>query len=164
MATLDGKSRHAIHSRWIPGSSHDLGRRRPPLLRSCATAPSITTSNACRDVPTEAVSTRKASELLSKVAIISTSVGQFAGAPPPMTGVHQHSIAGNISIRQAEASLDQAVTPGIKVEGKWPSTPAYCTSPTAKLMPVVAECYFSFPSFDEWGGNDLEPDTSFGSR
>ncbi|KAI0012807.1 hypothetical protein F4779DRAFT_532869 [Xylariaceae sp. FL0662B] len=44
-------------------------RRRPRLLRACATEPSITTSNACKGVLTTPNTSRRATELLSRVAI-----------------------------------------------------------------------------------------------
>ncbi|OTA78839.1 hypothetical protein M434DRAFT_38424 [Hypoxylon sp. CO27-5] len=44
-------------------------RRRPRLLRACATEPSITTSNACKGVLTSPNTNRRATELLSRVAI-----------------------------------------------------------------------------------------------
>ncbi|KAI1214958.1 uncharacterized protein F4807DRAFT_455407 [Annulohypoxylon truncatum] len=44
-------------------------RRRPRLLRACATEPSITTSNACKGVLTSPNMNRRATELLSRVAI-----------------------------------------------------------------------------------------------
>ncbi|KAI1106100.1 hypothetical protein F4804DRAFT_330660 [Jackrogersella minutella] len=44
-------------------------RRRPRLLRACATEPSITTSNACKGVLTNPNASRRATELLSRVAV-----------------------------------------------------------------------------------------------
>ncbi|KAI0129262.1 hypothetical protein F4776DRAFT_162328 [Hypoxylon sp. NC0597] len=44
-------------------------RRRPRLLRACATEPSITTSNACKGVLTSPNTNRRATELLSRVAV-----------------------------------------------------------------------------------------------
>ncbi|KAI1391141.1 uncharacterized protein F4822DRAFT_175611 [Hypoxylon trugodes] len=44
-------------------------RRRPRLLRACATEPSITTSNACKGVLTTPNTSRRATDLLSRVAV-----------------------------------------------------------------------------------------------
>ncbi|KAI1377341.1 hypothetical protein F4677DRAFT_444572 [Hypoxylon crocopeplum] len=44
-------------------------RRRPRLLRACATEPSITTSNACKGVLTSPNTSRRATDLLSRVAV-----------------------------------------------------------------------------------------------
>ncbi|KAL7625467.1 hypothetical protein AAE478_004687 [Parahypoxylon ruwenzoriense] len=44
-------------------------RRRPRLLRACATEPSITTSNACKGLLTSPNTNRRATDLLSRVAI-----------------------------------------------------------------------------------------------
>ncbi|KAI0119241.1 hypothetical protein F4814DRAFT_233589 [Daldinia grandis] len=44
-------------------------RRRPRLLRACATEPSITTSNACKGLLTSPNTSRRATDLLSRVAI-----------------------------------------------------------------------------------------------
>ncbi|OTB05780.1 hypothetical protein M426DRAFT_319461 [Hypoxylon sp. CI-4A] len=47
----------------------NMERRRPRLLRACATEPSITTSNACKGVLTSPNTSRRATDLLSRVAI-----------------------------------------------------------------------------------------------
>ncbi|KAI6090827.1 hypothetical protein F4821DRAFT_227974 [Hypoxylon rubiginosum] len=44
-------------------------RRRPRLLRACATEPSITTSNACKALLTSPNTSRRAADMLSRVAI-----------------------------------------------------------------------------------------------
>ncbi|KAI5862848.1 hypothetical protein GGS23DRAFT_597163 [Durotheca rogersii] len=52
-----------------PGWPRTCGdRRRPRLLRSCVTEPSITTSNACNGLLTSPNSSQRATELLSRVA------------------------------------------------------------------------------------------------
>ncbi|KAI0167048.1 hypothetical protein GGR52DRAFT_575014 [Hypoxylon sp. FL1284] len=48
-------------------------RRRPRLLRACATEPSITTSNACKGLLTSPNTSRRATDLLSRVAISNAS-------------------------------------------------------------------------------------------
>ncbi|KAI2623262.1 hypothetical protein GGR54DRAFT_44453 [Hypoxylon sp. NC1633] len=48
-------------------------RRRPRLLRACATEPSITTSNASKGVLTSPNASRRATELLSRVAVSNAS-------------------------------------------------------------------------------------------
>ncbi|ORY72038.1 uncharacterized protein BCR38DRAFT_26127 [Pseudomassariella vexata] len=52
-----------------PRASRNSSRRRPRLLRACATEPSITTSSACKGVLASPNSSRRATELLNRVAV-----------------------------------------------------------------------------------------------
>ncbi|KAI1468498.1 uncharacterized protein F4812DRAFT_371073 [Daldinia caldariorum] len=102
-------------------------RRRPRLLRACATEPSITTSNACKGLLTSPNNTgsRRATDLLNRVAVVctsSTSSNANASSSPP-------------SSARSSFTLDAA--PG---NGR--------LSDSARDPHSV--CYFSFPSFDAW--------------
>ncbi|KAI0379973.1 hypothetical protein F5Y04DRAFT_111335 [Hypomontagnella monticulosa] len=52
-----------------PRPKNNTERRRPRLLRACATEPSITTSNSCKGVLTSPNGSRRATDLLSRVVV-----------------------------------------------------------------------------------------------
>jgi hypothetical protein len=54
------------------GSSPRLAHPQRPRLRSCVTAPSITTSNACREALASPQSAERATDLLSRVAVVTS--------------------------------------------------------------------------------------------
>ncbi|KAI2608330.1 uncharacterized protein GGS25DRAFT_270581 [Hypoxylon fragiforme] len=75
-------------------------RRRPRLLRACATEPSITTSNACKGVLTAPNTSRRATDLLSRVAISNAS-----SSPPSARNYGIDSAEGRDShLSQSETS------------------------------------------------------------
>ncbi|KAI1331930.1 hypothetical protein F5Y16DRAFT_358101 [Xylariaceae sp. FL0255] len=68
-STLPSDSIYHHHRRDSASSKSSRSGRRPRLLRAYATEPSITTENACKGLLTSPTySTRKATELLSRVA------------------------------------------------------------------------------------------------
>ncbi|KAI0120027.1 hypothetical protein GGR51DRAFT_6198 [Nemania sp. FL0031] len=67
---------HNHHRRDSTSSNKSLSGRRPRLLRSYATEPSITTENACKGLLTSPTySSRRATELLNRVAVSSSNSG-----------------------------------------------------------------------------------------
>ncbi|KAI1129456.1 hypothetical protein F5Y10DRAFT_264137 [Nemania abortiva] len=67
---------HHHHRRDSSSSNKSLSGRRPRLLRSYATEPSITTENACKGLLTSPTySSRRATELLNRVAVSSSNSG-----------------------------------------------------------------------------------------
>ncbi|KAI1166364.1 hypothetical protein F5B18DRAFT_75331 [Nemania serpens] len=65
---------HHRHRRDSGSSNKSLSNRRPRLLRSYATEPSITTENACKGLLTSPTySSRRATELLNRVAVSSSN-------------------------------------------------------------------------------------------
>lgn len=65
---------HHRNRRDSASSNKSLSSRRPRLLRSYATEPSITTENACKGLLTSPTySSRRATELLSRVAVSSSN-------------------------------------------------------------------------------------------
>ncbi|KAI3334880.1 hypothetical protein F4824DRAFT_466308 [Ustulina deusta] len=65
---------HHHYRRDSASSNRSVGSRRPRLLRSYATEPSITTENACRGLFTSPTySSRRATELLNRVAVSSNN-------------------------------------------------------------------------------------------
>lgn len=107
-------------------------RHRPRLLRSSATEPSITTSNAIRGSLAGPGSPQKATDLLNRVAIYSPT------SPPPEhveTGPipHHHQVEA-ISICRDERDTSPAGSPSSQ-HAVMVDSPGY---------------YFSFPRFDHW--------------
>ncbi|KAI8945289.1 hypothetical protein F4801DRAFT_138270 [Xylaria longipes] len=73
---------HHHHRRDSASSNKSLSSRRPRLLRSYATEPSITTENACKGLLTSPTySSRRAAELLSRVAVSSGNSGSPTNTP-----------------------------------------------------------------------------------
>ncbi|KAI3323136.1 hypothetical protein HD806DRAFT_101531 [Xylariaceae sp. AK1471] len=65
---------HSHHRRDSASSNKSWSGRRPRLLRSYATEPSITAENACKGLLTSPTySTRRAAELLNRVAVSNSS-------------------------------------------------------------------------------------------
>ncbi|KAI0868773.1 hypothetical protein GGS24DRAFT_506440 [Hypoxylon argillaceum] len=65
---------HHHHRRDSSSSNKSLSGRRPRLLRSYATEPSINTENACKGLLTSPTySSRRATELLNRVAVSSSN-------------------------------------------------------------------------------------------
>lgn len=137
MASFSRDTRSAVraHRRDSSSSSHNTSRQRPRLLRSSATEPSITTSNAIRGSLAGPGSPQKATDLLSRVVVY---------APPP-----EQSSAPEPIPHRAEAIVicrddrDQSPTgsPG---------------SQDVVLVDSPSGYYFSFPSFEEWNRDKSE--------
>ncbi|KAI8965644.1 hypothetical protein F5Y11DRAFT_344243 [Daldinia sp. FL1419] len=69
MATTARYSPDIVPRRESSPRPKNTERRRPRLLRACATEPSITTSNACNGLLTSPNTSRRATDLLSRVAV-----------------------------------------------------------------------------------------------
>ncbi|KAL3955226.1 hypothetical protein ACCO45_010789 [Purpureocillium lilacinum] len=113
------------------------GPRRPRLLRSSITEPSITTHNALRGSLVNPASPEKAAEMLSKAWIYpvarqvigSNGSSERLRQPAPVTvprreQLHTVAHAGKYGIHDL---LDESQS------GRWRD-----------------DCYFSFPNFDQW--------------
>ncbi|KAI1075252.1 hypothetical protein F5B20DRAFT_585470 [Whalleya microplaca] len=80
MATATySQNTHDVPRRESSPRPRNSDRRRPRLLRACATEPSITTSNACKGVLTAPNTSRRATELLSRVAISNATSSPSSG-------------------------------------------------------------------------------------
>ncbi|KAK7220123.1 hypothetical protein V2G26_008126 [Clonostachys chloroleuca] len=107
---------------------HSSNRQRPRLLRSTATEPSITASNSFQASLVSPSSPQRASDLLSKVAIYPSSTPCGMGSE---SLVH-HSQPVTIIDRDNRGETDSAEI--------------------SRLSSSISlsDCYFSFPSFDNW--------------
>jgi hypothetical protein len=113
-----------------PRPERNSSRRRPRLLRACATEPSITTSNACKGVLTSPNSSRRATELLSRVAVshAATNPGMLGSSP---NSARSFGIAEGLTEAEKRELLRSDSNP-------------------------YSACYFSFPSFDAWDGEQQD--------
>lgn len=139
MATYSRERRDSLRSHGRRDSlSHSMTRQRPRLLRSSATEPSITASNAIRGHLSCSSSPQKATDLLSRVAVYS----------PPTSELERPSTPDRVS-QQVEA---------IAI-----CRDSHEQSPTGSQDVVLVDSpsegyYFSFPSFDNWNRDKQEPD------
>ncbi|KAI0199057.1 hypothetical protein F4808DRAFT_228214 [Astrocystis sublimbata] len=136
---------HHHHHRRDSGSSNkSLSTRRPRLLRSYATEPSITTENACKGLLTsQTYSSRRAAELLSRVAVSSSCSGS-----PTSTSSSRSSVSE--SERSTETNHTScSYPPSPLLPASVFATKVYTTETDIPLGKDSA-CYFSFPSFDTW--------------
>lgn len=125
-------------------------KRRPRLLRASATEPSITTSNASRNSLASSHSSRRATELLNKVAFSS-------GSPPdslirPSSPLSTRSAMFDSPGRQSDFS-----TSPVSHQDGFDDMPHRPRMATPELLFSAAHIltprpdtgrYFSFPSFD----------------
>ncbi|PSS02425.1 hypothetical protein BD289DRAFT_478804 [Coniella lustricola] len=109
--------------------SNSAGRR-PRLLRSSATEPSITASTASRNALATPHSARKASDLLTQVA--------FSGSPPSSTS----------PLSQSPTSIYETVS--------LDSMPSLESELDGFGSHLDSDRYISFPSFDAWDPNHHE--------
>ncbi|KAK0635478.1 hypothetical protein B0T17DRAFT_503008 [Bombardia bombarda] len=118
-------------------------QRRPRLLRATATEPSITTSNASRNALANSQSSRRATELLSRVAF-------FSGSPPD-------SVIRSASPLSARTAMFESMEH--RHQGELSSSPV--SSPDSfddmHIRPHTGR-YFSFPSFDMYEAGEQEED------
>ncbi|KAI0123501.1 hypothetical protein BJ170DRAFT_110643 [Xylariales sp. AK1849] len=138
MASPSPDSRRLARRDSSPRAARSSSRRRPRLMRAAATEPSITTSNACKGVLTSPNSNRRATELLSRVAVsnAAASTGMLSSSP---------SSARSFGMAECErAGLSEAEKRALLRSDSSP----------------YAACYFSFPSFDAWEGEQQEEDKS----
>ena len=160
MATLSPESGHVPRreSSSRPRNSSSSRRpSRPRLLRACATEPSITTSNSCSGVLTATNTNRRATELLSRVAV-SNSNSEALLRMPPSSPSSTRSFG-----LEAEDGTDRRLAETAQRTLLHPNSQQRSSSPNhrrrskdkrgqAPLTPQEADsaCYFSFPSFDTW--------------
>ncbi|KAK7757271.1 hypothetical protein SLS62_000820 [Diatrype stigma] len=127
---------------------------RPRLLRACATEPSITTSNSCSGVLTAPNTSRRATELLSRVAVSNSAAteGLLRLSPTVSPTSSTQSFGGS-----GEADRGR-MGDGARRQQQQLSEDAAAAA-TAQRMMLHRSCtgqqqhsanYFSFPSFDEW--------------
>ncbi|KAH7152546.1 hypothetical protein B0J13DRAFT_267382 [Dactylonectria estremocensis] len=132
------ETRNAVRTHRRDSSSHNASRQRPRLLRSSATEPSITTSNAIRGPLASSSSPQKATDLLSRVAVYTPTHNHL-----------EHSSAPESIPRQVEA---------IVICRDSEASPRSCQD--VVLVDSPSGYYFSFPSFDDWNRDkpDLDKD------
>ncbi|CEI39618.1 hypothetical protein FSHL1_001555 [Fusarium sambucinum] len=117
-------------------SSHTMSNRsRPRLLRSSATEPSITVSNATGNSFAGPESPHRATDLLNRVAVYSPSPEQ-ASTP---AAIPRH--AGPMSICRDHREHSPSSSPG---------------SQSAVMSDSPSGYYFSFPSFEEWNRDNQD--------
>ncbi|UNI24485.1 hypothetical protein JDV02_010226 [Purpureocillium takamizusanense] len=118
----------------LPNGSCIMGTRpkRPSLLRSSVTEPSITTHNALRGSLVNPACPKKATELLSKAWIY------------PVT---RQIITSNCSSERLQQS-----TTVMDARGEQQHTVAHADKYGGDDLPQESQsdCYFSFPNFDKW--------------
>ncbi|KAI2643468.1 hypothetical protein GGS21DRAFT_496530 [Xylaria nigripes] len=154
MATVLFSSDMQLHRprRDSGSSSKSLGCRRPRLLRAYATQPSITTENACSGLLTSPVySTRRAAELLNRVAISSSCSISPTNASPRRR------------LELAPEPLPETNYDSCSCLPLLPSCTISLHGGEADLDFQDSGCYFSFPSPDTWGElshDDKEMDAS----
>ncbi|KAM0345102.1 hypothetical protein ACHAPU_006737 [Fusarium lateritium] len=138
MASYMRDSRSAVraHRRDSSSSSQSQNsttRQRPRLLRSSATEPSITASNAISGSFAGLGSPHRATDLLNRVAVYSPS------PEPSSTSVPRH--AQPISICRDAREDSPSSSPG---------------SQSSVMVDSPSGYYFSFPSFEEWNSDKPE--------
>ncbi|KAJ4328471.1 hypothetical protein N0V84_001155 [Fusarium piperis] len=137
MASFSRDTRSAVraHRRDSSSSSHNTSRQRPRLLRSSATEPSITASNAIRGSLAGPGSPQKATDLLSRVVVYAPPPEQ-SSAPEPIP--HRTEA---IAICRDDRDHSPTGSPG---------------SQDVVLVDSPSGYYFSFPSFEEWNRDKSE--------
>jgi hypothetical protein len=109
MATFPREVRLPDYNRRRDSSPHNTSRRRPKLLRACATEPSITASNASCGALATPDSTRRATELLNRVAVFaSPSVDPGRATARNLLRVHSHEVEG-LGGGDGQISLNQDI-------------------------------------------------------
>ncbi|KAF4986210.1 hypothetical protein FGRMN_10946 [Fusarium graminum] len=157
MASYMRDSRSAVraHRRDSSSSSQSQNsttRQRPRLLRSSATEPSITASNAIRGSFAGPGSPHRATDLLNRVAVYSPSPEPSSTSCP----VSRH--AEPISICRDARELSPSSSPGSQssVMADSPSGMTHCYTSTLLQTDINQGYYFSFPSFEEWNSDKPE--------
>ncbi|KAK8017641.1 hypothetical protein PG993_013967 [Apiospora rasikravindrae] len=132
-------------------------RRRPRLLRACATEPSITRSSACKGVMTSPNSCQRATDLLSRVAVSNAAASNFQLSSSP------------ISTRSFGTDTSDKAGYHLEESNGCRLLPFSNPSGMPNGMVLTPKCtdssggYFSFPSFDTWDVGNQDEDKSFDS-
>ncbi|KAF7544976.1 hypothetical protein G7Z17_g9543 [Cylindrodendrum hubeiense] len=137
MASFSRDTRNAVRTHRRDSSSHNASRQRPRLLRSSATEPSITASNAIRGPLASSSSPQKATDLLSRVAVYSPT--------------HNH-----LEHSSAPESISHQVDAIVICRGDSEASPTSCQD--VVLVDSPSGYYFSFPSFDDWNRDKQDLD------
>ena len=165
MATLLPESHHMSRRECSPRPRDSSTRRpsRPRLLRACATEPSITTSNSCTGVLTAPDTSRRATELLSRVAISnSTAEGLLRLSPTSPSSIRSFGIetGDGTGRRHSEAAQRTLLHNGS--QQRLSHSSHYRLRKNRDLSSLTPEldsaCYFSFPSFDAWDEPTQQPE------
>jgi hypothetical protein len=137
-------------------STRSSSRRRPRLLRAAVTEPSITTSNASRNALANSQSSRRATDLLSRVAVISGSPPDVSSRTPMFDRVDRPSDPSSSPVNESDG-FDSVMPhhcsyhhPAIP-ETSDPFGLTHISSPDSGR-------YFSFPSFDMYEGGQQDED------
>ncbi|KAH6698697.1 hypothetical protein EV126DRAFT_51401 [Verticillium dahliae] len=117
-------------------SSPRMEHPRRPRLRSCVTEPSITTSNASRGAFASPQSSQRATELLTRV-VVSSPTADFTREPTSQ----------RIDCRGATVSTGSPTIVAVP-------RPSRAGREMSDTSPSYSDCYFSFPNFDAWDGED----------
>ncbi|CAG1983578.1 unnamed protein product [Fusarium graminearum] len=130
-------------------------RSRPRLLRSSATEPSITVSNATGNSFAGPESPHRATDLLNRVAVYSPSPEQ-ASTP---AAIPRHNRPMSICRDHHEHSPSSSPGSQSAVMSDSPSgmLPRLLTSGITQTN-FNQGYYFSFPSFEEWNQDDITKD------
>ncbi|KAI1180930.1 hypothetical protein F4777DRAFT_573584 [Nemania sp. FL0916] len=137
-ASFSSDLAHYQHCRRDSASSNkSVSSRRPRLLRSYVTEPSITTENPCKGLFTSPTySSRRAAELLNRVAVSSSN------STSPTSTSSQNSVLESEQLAETNHDSCPYYLP-VDMIGNYGST--------ADHVPFKdSACYFSFPSFDTW--------------
>ncbi|KAF4454011.1 heterogeneous nuclear ribonucleoprotein g [Fusarium austroafricanum] len=134
-------------------SSHtNSNRTRPRLLRSSATEPSITASNAIRGSFAGPGSPQRATDLLNRVAVYSPSPEQ-ASTPGPVSR-HTEPISICRDHREHSPSSSPGSQSVVMVDS--PSGMTHINALIPANTDINQGYYFSFPSFEEWNRDKQE--------
>ncbi|KAF7562584.1 hypothetical protein G7046_g1548 [Stylonectria norvegica] len=141
--------------------SQKASRQRPRLLRSSATEPSITTSNAIRGSLACSSSPQKATDLLNRVAVYAPPSGELEHSSAPMPVPRQ--VDAIVICREGHEQSPPGSQEIVLIDS--PSG-MYTPSPRSLAVELRTDSeppgyYFSFPSFDNWTGDkqEVEKDT-----
>ena len=154
MASLSPDSRRGMQRR---DSSRSTSNRRPRLLRASATEPSITTSNASRDSLANSQSSRRATDLLNRVAFVS-------GSPPDSVYHPSSPLSPRSPVLGPPSRTEQLVSNvthhTVDLDGFRPHlrTSNQPINSRSRRLTRIADSgrYFSFPSFDTWEGDQQD--------
>lgn len=143
MASFSRETRNAVRSHHRrDSSSHTTSRQRPRLLRSSATEPSITTSNAIRGTLSNSSSPQKATDILSRVAIYSppSTHIEHSSAPEPISHPVEAIVICNSSTESSPTSCQDVVL----VDSPSGSSSPLTTQPTF-LLTAERRILFQLP-------------------
>lgn len=137
MAPASTESHHHHHVRRDSSPREaNSSRRRPRLMRASATEPSITTTNATKGATScSPNSNRRATEILSRVQVAVSNNGSAGASVASPTSMRTYDLDGHY------------LSDGVREELLMNKNP-------------YSACYFSFPSFDAWEGEQQDDEKS----